>query len=329
MEELALPWQPDDWRQLLRSAIRDTTTLLEALGLTAEQIGADLDPSFPVRVPQPFLKRMRPGDPNDPLLRQVLPLALEHDERGGYVADPLAEGVASVTPGLLQKYDGRMLAVATPACAVHCRYCFRRHFPYSESGAIDRRQIDIVARRSDISELILSGGDPLTLTDDALADLFDDLAEIAHLRRVRLHTRVPIVLPQRVTARLTEILTSARQDIVVVLHSNHAQELSSDVRLALKHWRQAGLTLLNQSVLLAGINDDAATLCALSEGLFACGVLPYYLHLTDPVAGTAHFDVPDARGVELANELRATLPGYLVPRLVREVPGDNAKQIIA
>ena len=328
MAEIALPWQPDDWRQLLRSAIRDTGTLLDALGLSADQVAVDFDPDFPVRVPQPFLKRMRRGDPTDPLLLQVLPLRAERDEHPGYVTDALAEGVSSVTPGLLQKYDGRMLAVATPACAVHCRYCFRRHFPYGEAGAIDRRQIDIVARRSDISELILSGGDPLTLTDDALADLFDELAEIPHLRRIRLHTRVPIVLPQRVTPRLTETLTGARQAIAVVVHSNHPQELGDEVALALAHWRQAGIVLLNQSVLLAGINDNVDVLAALSERLFDCGVMPYYLHLADAVAGTAHFDVADRIGRDLIDTLRAALPGYLVPRLVREVPGESAKQIV-
>ena len=313
------------WQRTLREAVADPAELRAALGLGEDPAAGDA--GFPVRVPAPFLARMRHGDPDDPLLRQVLPLAAEAAQVPGFCADPVGDLAAASAPGLLRKYRGRALAITTGACAVHCRFCFRRAFPYAEQTAADPGPLlDAVAAMEDVDELILSGGDPLTLSDQRLAEWIDGAAAVPRLRVLRLHTRVPVVLPSRVTAPLCALLAASRLAVVVVLHVNHAAELDAEVDAALARLRAAGVTLLNQSVLLRGVNDDVDTLAALARRLFAAGVLPYYLHLLDRTVGTAHFEVDDAAALELHEALAARLPGYLVPRLVREVPGASGKQ---
>jgi len=311
------------WQRELADAIRDPAELCRVLGLHAAvaEKGLPATRSFPLLVPRVFAARMRPGDPRDPLLLQVLPQAAETEDVAGWSADPLREGDALAAPGLVKKYDGRALLLLTGGCAVNCRYCFRREFPYATSGATRRgvaEGLEAIAADDSLTEVILSGGDPL-LTDDAfLGDVIERLDGIPHLQRIRIHTRLPVVLPSRVTPGLVDVLTSSRLARVVVLHANHPAELAASPAI-----------ILNQAVLLAGINDSAAVLAALSERLVEIGVVPYYLHLLDRVRGATHFDVPQGRAEELHRQLRDTLPGYAVPRLVREVPGEPSKVWIA
>lgn len=318
------------WQRLLAEAIRDPAELLALLALPAALLPAARRAAagFPLLVPRGFAALMRPGDPADPLLRQVLPLAEEDAPADGFTADPLHESACGAVPGLLRKYRGRALLVATGACAVHCRYCFRRHFPYADlprGARWWRPALAALAADPDCHELILSGGDPLTLPDAQLAALAADAAAVPHLARLRLHTRLPVVLPERIDAGAIGALTATRLTCTVVIHANHARELSPAVAAACARLRGAGCLLLNQSVLLAGVNDDAGVLAGLSERLAACGVTPYYLHQLDRVAGAAHFAVSDRRARALHRQLHAALPGWLVPRLVREMPGEPGK----
>lgn len=305
--------------------------LLAALGLDPALLPAAraANELFPLRVTPSFLSRIRPGDPHDPLLRQILPLGAELEEQPGYSSDPLEENAARRAPGLLQKYSGRALLITTAACAIHCRYCFRREFPYAEQTSDDAGRwaaaLMTIAADPSLEEVILSGGDPLSLSDARLAQLTDALAAMPHIRRIRVHTRQPVVLPSRVDDGLCAWIAGIRQPLVFVLHVNHPNEIDAEVRAACGRLKGAGVTLLNQSVLLAGVNDDVDTLERLSCVLMDAGVLPYYLHLPDRVRGTAHFDVTDERGRALVAELTARLSGYLVPRLVREIPGAPAK----
>jgi EF-P beta-lysylation protein EpmB len=321
-----------NWKAAQAAAIRDPAKLLEILQLDpallpAAQRAAKL---FPLRVPRGFVARMRLGDANDPLLRQVLPLDAELDEVAGYGSDPVGEANATIAPGLLQKYAGRVLLTTTGACGVHCRYCFRRHFDYAEHNPRSDWQavLERIAADDSIFEVILSGGDPLSLDTSRLREIGDALAEVSHLRRLRIHTRQPVVLPERVDAELLEWLCSIPLDVVMVIHANHANEIDAEVATALAAVRDRGVTLLNQSVLLRGVNDNTDTLVALSEALFAAGALPYYLHLLDPVAGAAHFEVSETRARELVLAAHARLPGYLVPRLAREIPDRTGKTLI-
>ena len=312
-----------DWRAQLRDAYRSPAQLLAELGIDAQAVDLVPHSDFPFRVTRAFAARMRPGDAADPLLRQVLPLAAEALDVAGYSADPLHETSHFTDGGLIRKYAGRALLIVTGACAIHCRYCFRREFPYGESvgsGALDTALASLAADAS-ISEVILSGGDPLVLDDAALGALLTRLAALPHLTRLRIHSRLPVVLPARITPRLLTLLGNTRLRPVLVNHANHAREFDDEVRAALDALRRAGVTLLNQAVLLKGVNDDAATLAELSETLFEAGVLPYYVHVLDRVGGTAHFDVGDVQARAIERDLRARLPGYLVPRFVREVPG--------
>lgn len=325
------------WQRELAEAIDDPLELLALLRLQPP----DLDPPqtaeslraaarlFRLRVPRGYAARMRAGDPRDPLLRQVLASGLELAQVPGFLTDPLEEAAARRAGGLLHKYEGRALLVTTGACAVHCRYCFRRHFDYgqeaAESGSRWAEALAHLRADPSITELILSGGDPLSLGNARLAALLQSLQQVPHLERIRLHTRTPIVLPSRVDDGLVEALRAVRRDVVIVVHANHAAELDGSVADALFRLRQFSKLLLNQSVLLAGVNDDADTLAALSLRLFECGVMPYYLHQLDRVAGTAHFEVPDARALSLIASINARLPGYLVPKLVRELPSAPGK----
>lgn len=318
------------WRRELAEAFRDPAELLRFLGLPPTRDSRDH--GFPLLVPRAFAARMRPGDAADPLLLQVLPRAAESHAVPGFTADPVAESAALAAPGLVRKYAGRALVLVTGACAIHCRYCFRREFPYAAAGANRagvEAALDAVAADASVAEVILSGGDPLLADDARLAEIVARLEALPHVRRLRIHTRLPVVLPSRVTDGLVGLVGATRLSVVVVVHANHAAELDADVAAALGRLAAARCLLLNQAVLLAGVNDSAAALRALSERLVDVGVLPYYLHLLDRVRGAAHFEVPEPRALELHRALRDSLPGYAVPRLVREVPGEPAKTWLA
>ncbi len=326
-------WQTQTWKQELAAAFTDPIALLETLGLSSSELAASVRQSqgFSLLVPQGFAALMRRGDPNDPLLRQVLPLAAEALPTAGFVSDPVGDGNARRAPGLLQKYHGRALLIATGACAVHCRYCFRRHFPYAGDGARRDRFAGAIAaleQAQEIEEIILSGGDPLMLDDSTLAALVTALDAVPQLKRLRLHTRMPSILPSRITETLCRMLSRSRLQVVVVVHVNHAAELGLEARRALLSLAELGAPLLNQSVLLRGVNDQVDSLAELSEALISVRTLPYYLHLLDPVSGAAHFEVPEGEARSLVTQLRHRLPGYLVPRLVREQPGEAAKTVL-
>ncbi len=319
------------WRRELARAITDPLALLDALGLDRCLLPGARRAArhFGLRVPLGFVTRMTPGDARDPLLRQVLPLDAELLPVPGFSSDPVADERAETPRGVLKKYQGRALLLASGACAVNCRYCFRREFPYAGHTAAGTRRsaaLEAIAQDSSVTEIILSGGDPLMLADERLRELTDSLAGIPHIARLRVHTRLPVVLPERVDGGLCEWLSSLPWPTVIVVHANHPHEIDGTVAAAFGGLRDAGATLLNQSVLLKGVNDCARTLADLSEALFAAGALPYYLHLLDRVSGTAHFEVAEPRARRIMATLLDRLPGYLVPRLVREVPGAGAKQ---
>lgn len=316
------------WQRELRAAFTRPEALLAYLGLDPGLADRTAARDFSCLVPQGFARLMTPGDAADPLLCQVLPRREEELDHPGYTQDPVGDAQARGAPGLLHKYRGRALLVVTGACALHCRYCFRRHFPYAAEALVhDREQqaLRTLARDPDLTEVILSGGDPLMLDDIRLEGLFQQLGTLGQVRRLRLHTRLPVVLPSRISPRLCTLFAASPLPLVIVIHANHPRELSPEVGEALATLRRTGVTLLNQSVLLRGVNADPDCLAALSEALFAAGVMPYYLHLLDPVAGAAHFEVPVAEAREILVRLRATLPGYLVPKLVQELPGAPSK----
>lgn len=316
-----------NWQIELINCITDPKVLLAQLKLKPSDIPIAVT-DFPLRVPRSYVARMQPGNPHDPLLLQILPQSIELNAMPGYSNDPLAENQGHAVPGLLHKYKDRALLIVTGACAIHCRYCFRRHFPYQDhlQGRSALEEVLIyLQQRPEIKEIILSGGDPLTMKDQLLLELIEKLATIPHLQRLRIHTRLPIVLPERITPELMELFSATRLKPVIVVHANHANEIDDQVKAAIGLMRQAQLTVLNQSVLLKGINNSVTALVDLSEALFGAGILPYYLHLLDPVAGAAHFAVTDDEAKQLVSQMRAELPGYLVPKLVREVPGAASK----
>ncbi len=324
--------QAEPWQQALSSAFRDLGSLHAWLGLEApDAMAGGSAAEFPLLVTRHFASLMERGNANDPLLRQILPLAAEQAPASGFGTDPLNEREFS-EHGLVRKYAGRALWIMTGGCPVHCRYCFRRHFPYAEH-ALGPRRIDSalgrVARDPSISEVILSGGDPLIVADKHLKTICTRLSAIPHVRRLRIHTRVLTTLPQRVTPALIEALASFRGALVVVAHINHAQEIAPETLKACADLRSAGAQLLNQSVLLAGVNDATPVLKDLSEALIDAGIQPYYLHLLDRVAGAAHFEVDTPKAQKLMAELTAELSGYMLPTLVREEPGARAKTRIA
>ena len=319
------------WQQLWREAITDPVELLRLLGLEAlaPSLLAGADTGFAMRVPRGFVARMRHGDAADPLLLQVMPGRGELLDVAGYSTDAVGDLDALAAPGVLHKYSGRALLIATGSCAINCRYCFRRHFPYAEETAAAghwRAAIDHLAADASISEVILSGGDPLSLSTAKLAELTDALAGITHVRRLRIHSRLPIVLPERVDHDLLAWLKGLPMQKIIVVHSNHANEIDQSVASACADLAAAGVTLLNQSVLLRHVNDSVDALAELSERLFACSILPYYLHQLDRVQGAAHFEVADQIAIALVEGIRARLPGYLVPRLVRETAGAASKR---
>lgn len=320
----------ESWQQALANVIKTPAELFAQLELDPAQLPAALQAcsDFPLRVPRSFVERMAKGDWQDPLLQQVLPQGRELEHQPGFSTDPLAEAASNPLPGLIHKYHGRVLLVVSGGCAINCRYCFRRHFPYTDNNP-GRQQwqqtLDYIRNDPSIHEVIFSGGDPLAASDKHLAGLVTQLADIPHVTTLRVHSRLPVVVPQRITAACLDWLTTSRLQVVMVIHSNHANEIDAITGQALLALRSAGITVLNQTVLLAGINDSPEALVALSQRLFRYGVLPYYLHLLDPVQGAAHFQLATARARELANALLRQLPGYLVPRLVQEVPGACSK----
>jgi EF-P beta-lysylation protein EpmB len=321
------------WRDELRLALRDAAQLVAALELPPELIepATRAARGFPLFVPRPYLARIRKRDVADPLLRQVLPIASELQSPQEFTTDPVGDDSAMLSPGLLQKYESRALLVTTGACAVHCRYCFRRHFPYSDSPRSPddwQPAIDRIAADSTIAEAILSGGDPLTLVDEHLAELARRLAAVPHLRRLRIHTRLPIMIPQRVTDELLAWLRDTRLAPIMVVHANHANEVDEPTAAALSRLVDAGIPVLNQSVLLAGVNDTAEALIDLSRRLVDLRVMPYYLHQLDRVQGAAHFEVPIGRGRDLIEHMRRSLPGYAVPRYVQEIAGETHKRVL-
>ena len=325
---------PAQWQTEMADAVSDPAELLRLLELDTAPLAAAraAGREFPLRVPRSFVARMRKHDPDDPLLRQVLPLGAELAPQPGFGDDAVGDLASRTAPGVLHKYHGRALLITTGACAVHCRYCFRRHFPYADHNARAQDWHDALTylrADSSINEVILSGGDPLSLSDRILADLLARLQQIPQLRTLRIHTRQPIVLPSRVDAELLAWLGDCRLRKVVVVHVNHARELNAEVAEALVKLQRAGASLFNQSVLLKGVNDSVDALVELSQSLFAVGVTPYYLNLLDRVRGAAHFEVPEAQARDLMRGLRARLPGYLVPRLVREVAGAPGKMPLA
>ena len=325
---LDTPGHTPAWQTELARGFSSVEALLEHLGINPRPPLPAVAAGFPLRVPRGFVDRMEHGNMDDPLLRQVLPVAAENMPQPDYSRDPLEERHAMPVPGLLHTYHGRALLTLTGACAIHCRYCFRRHFPYSEANPLVSGRdaaIGYLQSHPEIGELILSGGDPLSLPDARLSALAQQLAGIDHLHTLRIHSRLPVVLPERVDAQLLDWLSTLPQRVVLVLHCNHPNELDASVKAAMRPLQQAGLMLLNQSVLLRGVNDNADTLIRLSAELLDCGILPYYLHQLDRVLGAAHFAVADADARALMDTIHSRLPGYLVPRLVRERPDSPGK----
>lgn len=318
------------WQQAMKDAVREPRELCRLLDLpyVVEQAAVRAARLFPLFAPRDYIARMERGNPCDPLLRQVLPLDAEFESPGEFSSDPVGDLAAAKAPGLLHKYAGRALLVTTGACAVHCRYCFRRHFPYEQTPPsldIWNDALAVVAADSSIHELILSGGDPLTIVDPLLAELVRRVAAIPHVARLRVHTRLPIMIPERVNEDLFAWLRGTRLTPIVVIHANHPSELQGTAAAAIGRLVDAGVPVLNQSVLLRGVNDDLETLVALSKRLVDLRAMPYYLHQLDRVTGAAHFEVPVPRGLKLSEALRSRLPGYAVPRYVREVAGAENK----
>lgn len=321
------------WQEELSRSIRNPRELLDYLHLPMSWLPQAEAASelFGLRAPRPYLDRIVKSDPTDPLLRQVLPLADELVHTPGYSNDPLQEADSNPVQGLVHKYHGRVLLIAAPNCAINCRYCFRRAFPYEDNNPNRQQWLQVFDQlRADpsIREVIFSGGDPLANADRQLQWMVEQLVSIPHIQRLRVHTRLPIVIPQRITADTLGWLAGTRLQSVVVLHTNHPNEVDAAVVQSIARMRKAGVTVLNQAVLLKGVNDDIETQVALSETLFAAGVLPYYLHLLDKVQGAAHFEIAEDEATRLHRQMQARLPGFLVPKLAREEPGARNKTLI-
>ncbi|MEZ5504134.1 MAG: EF-P beta-lysylation protein EpmB [Halioglobus sp.] len=324
----------EDWQDQLRNIVSSRRELLELLGLDESDVGSadGACDDFPLKVPRSFVQRMQYGDPQDPLLLQVLSSGREMLATPGYVRDPVGECGATIPhPGIIHKYQGRVLLLVSGGCAINCRYCFRRHFPYNENRNSREEwgeALEYIHADPGIEEVILSGGDPLMATDNQLQTLVDQIAAIPQVKRLRIHTRLPVVIPERVTGALLAAIVHPRLQTIMVIHCNHAREIHDAVSTTLLEIRRREITVLNQAVLLAGVNDTLEAQLALCKRLFAAGTLPYYLHLLDKVQGAAHFDVPESRARELVSALSARLPGYLVPKLVRETAGAAAKIVV-
>jgi len=323
----------ENWKKDLANAISDPRKLLFILELPEVSFQSDYAARqlFPMRVPQSFVNRMEKGNPKDPLFLQVMPNQQEFIQKTGFIKDPLDEH-ESVVPGLLHKYTNRVLFIVRGGCAINCRYCFRRHFPYQDNSNNKhewQQAIDYIRSKPEIIEVIFSGGDPLMANDKQLGWLVEQLEQIPHLKRLRIHTRLPVVMPSRVTNEFVTLLKKSSLRCSVVLHINHPNELAAELPAALAKLTTAGISLYNQAVLLADINDNADDLVELHERLFDNRIQPYYLHLLDKVEGASHFDVPEEKAVEIMNQLLLRLPGFLVPKLVREIGGEKSKTPIS
>ena len=327
-----------NWQKSLTDSKLTIKDLLNYLSLTPDDfkshnngllIQEKLD--FPLRAPLPFISRMKKGDINDPLLQQVLPFQLENKITKNFSFDPLNESEKNILPGVIHKYKNRVLMLATAACAINCRYCFRRHFPYKENQ-INRKEWDeafhYINNNKEIDEIILSGGDPLTNNNNQIKWFIDNLKKIKHIKTLRIHSRLPIVIPERIDKGIIDCLNSWENKKVFVIHSNHANEIDYNVKKSIEKIKKTDALLLNQSVLLKGVNDKSSDLIMLSKRLFSIGVLPYYVHLLDKVQGAAHFDVCEDDAKKIMSEVRDSLPGYLVPKLVKELPNKKSKTLI-
>ena len=322
-----------NWKKELANATTSASRLLKRLQLESQLSLIDERPDFRCLVTESYISKMQTGNINDPLLRQVLPLTEENHPliQSNGVYDPVGDSDAMASPGLLHKYHGRALLISTGACAIHCRYCFRRHYPYQHSSCNSHdlsEAIDYLEQYPEIDEIILSGGDPLVMDNEKLATLIQQLETVPQLSTLRIHSRLPVVLPDRIDDSLLKLLGSSRLLVVMVIHSNHANELQHQEQSKLHSLHAAGISLLNQSVLLRGVNDDAETLITLSKRLLQCKTLPYYLHLLDPVDGAMHFDVNRQDALSIIAQMQQQLPGYLVPKLVQEIAGKQAKTAI-
>ena len=323
------PCNENSWQKDLRQVITDPKKLLTLLDINTDDYLQHFKARqlFPVRVPLPFITRMKKGDIHDPLLKQVMPLSNEFVVTDGFVTDPLQEH-ETVATGLLHKYKNRVLMIVKAGCAINCRYCFRRHFPYQDNSPNKQRwqqALTYIVEHKAISEVIFSGGDPLMASDEHLTWLVKQVEAIPHIRRLRIHTRLPVVIPNRITCDLVSLLSKSRLKATMVLHINHSNEIDNDFITALEPLRAARIPLFNQSVLLKDVNDNAEVLIKLSESAFDIGIMPYYLHLLDPIQGAAHFNVTEQEAIIIVNKMLATLPGFLMPKLVREIAGEANK----
>ena len=325
--------QTKTWQQELAEGFNNIDELCHYLKISdADKKIIACSPSFALRVPREFANRMEKGNINDPLLKQILPIADESLVIPGFTNDPVGDINSMTETGVIHKYQGRVLLITTGSCAINCRYCFRRNFPYTDYQLSTKKQLNAITyiqNNHDITEVILSGGDPLLLSDQKILELIHHLENIPHIKRIRIHSRLPIVIPSRITSELCEKLSAITKQLILIVHANHQNELNQEVKQACEKLKKANITLLNQTVLLKGINDNATQLCALHEKLFSFNVLPYYLHLLDRATGTAHFEVSQETAIELMNQVKQSSSGYLVPKLVREQEGATHKIIIA
>ena len=322
-----------DWKAELSNCVDSIDELLNQLGLKAEDLNANEQAAtgFPIKVPQSFINLMEYGNPNDPLLKQVLPVASELKIDNNFSVDPVNESSFNPIPGIVHKYPNRVLMIISPNCAINCRYCFRRHFPYDENRQNKmqwHKALDYLTNKPEINEVIYSGGDPLAANDNFLHWLTSKLESINSIKRLRIHTRLPVVIPSRIDDKLLHLLGNTRLKPTVVLHINHTNEISNALTRGVDRLKKAGITVLNQSVLLKGINDNSNQLISLSEKLFDVGIIPYYLHMLDPVQGASHFDTSKDHAIEIYSQLKSQLPGFLLPRMVEEKPGQTSKTYI-
>ena len=322
-----------DWKTELSHCVNSIDELLNQLGLKAEDLNATEQAAteFSIKVPQSFVQLMEYGNPNDPLLKQVLPITSELQVDNNFSTDPVDESSFNPVPGIVHKYRNRVLMIISPNCAINCRYCFRRHFPYDENRQSKQqwlKALDYLKTKPEINEVIFSGGDPLAANDHFLRWLTAEIESIQHIKHLRIHTRLPVVIPSRVDDQLLNWLGNTRLKPTLVLHINHANEIDEALRQGVDRLKKSGITVLNQSVLLKGINDNSDQLISLSEKLFDAGIMPYYLHMLDPVQGASHFDVSMDRAVEIFRQIQTELPGFLVPKLVQERAGERSKSLI-
>lgn len=315
------------WRQIQRENFTDWTKLLTHLELDSERAEQVLlkNPKFLLNIPKRLVQKMAHGNWDDPILLQFLPTTKELENTALFVLDPVGDRTSRKKPKLLQKYHGRALIICTSACAMHCRYCFRQHFDYQTSDLLFKEELDEIAKEPSLSEILLSGGDPLSLSDSQLEPLLGALDQIPHVKRIRFHTRFPMGIPERIDERFLHMLASCKKQILFIIHCNHAREFDQDILQKLKKVQQLGIPVLSQSVLLKNVNDSVEVLQNLFLLLIDNGILPYSLNQMDRVQGAAHFEVPEETGIRLMTQLQALVPGYALPKYIREIPGQPQK----